>query len=199
MQNMNQEQNANNQPDNVITALLALYKVVNFTNENTSPPSQDTAENDVYTTGVRLSASICLLSLFLGAGLFAKNHRDWNTRKEHVFADRVRYHLSLTGVANFYTTQGRKFLRVMEDIKIELVTQGLVTNNTSKHDIDDIAKKVSDAARNNITKATNFFGTSNITVDQLERKANDIANSVIHELKKEANITLLTSQHTLRK
>ncbi len=153
----------------------------------TSPQSSPTVSFNKKEAGLNVGlvagsviAGIAGLGMLIaGGGFFAKTYRDAATREPYPFANAVHKHLKLNGMDNFKTEQGQKFVRLIEeDMAQALSPYGFDIQNLHLKAVDDLAKKIAAEAKNKISVSTTIFGYSEIQLDQLESKINDIAQAV---------------------
>ena len=162
--------------------------IVNVTDGRaTSPLSSPTVSFNNKEAGINaglvaggvIGSILGLATLMAGSGFFARNYRNTQTRKPHPFADAVQEHLKIQGMDNFKTEQGQKFAKLMEENLVQaLLTHRFDIQNMHPKAVDNLARKIALEAKNKITGSTTFFGHSEIRLDQLENKIDEIAAAV---------------------
>ena len=120
--------------------------------------------------------------LAAGLGLFAKRQIDQSTRNKHRLANYIWDNLKLSGIDNFNSDLGKKYVAIIEnDLVPELKQQGYDTDTMQDRELRELAKNIAEVAKNKITHNTTFFGSSLITVDDLSRNISNIVSGILEK------------------
>ena len=101
-----------------------------------------------------------------------------NSRQRERFADYIRDVLKLKEVDNFDHETGQKYVAFVHRLIQSLQQSGIDPAGMRVGELHDLANDVAIAARNKITVATDCLGRSEITVDDLSEKAQELASEV---------------------
>jgi hypothetical protein len=120
------------------------------------------------------------LGALVGAGFgFWRYATDKTTRKGEEFADYIRDALRLKGVGNFKDhAEGKRYLAMVNNLTQALQQAGIDATVMRTGELRELANDVAGAARNKISPAADCLGRSEITVDDLNSKLQDIIADV---------------------
>ncbi len=132
--------------------------------------NQQTANNTPLIAGSTVAGIAGLGALLVGAGFFAKNRFDLESRKKHQLARYLRRHLEIGEINNFNSKEGQAFVDIVEQqLTPELKEHGYDVNKMSDYDIENLAKNLTTVMKNN-----DYLMPSNSTINPWGRPILDL-------------------------